>query len=68
MRSLSLGRLVEGRLVPCGSAGSGLTEADALNLREAIDAGRTIVATIEFRGFTPAGELRHPVVRGWVPG
>jgi bifunctional non-homologous end joining protein LigD len=34
-------------------------------LRAALDAGLPVVAEIEHRGGTPAGELRHPVVKGW---
>ena len=31
-------------------------------------AGRLVVAEVEHRGYTPWGELRHPVVRGWEAG
>lgn len=63
--SLSLAKLVEETLVPCGRAGSGIGEAMSRALREALDAGRPIVAEVEYRGATPSGELRHPVVKGW---
>jgi bifunctional non-homologous end joining protein LigD len=69
VRSLRLARLDEsGELVPCGWAGSGLSVSDGRELRAALDAGRPVIAEIEHRGSTPAGELRHPVVRGWHGG
>ena len=69
VRSLKLATLKQpGELVPCGSAGSGLSEKDGRDIRAAVDAGRPVVAEIEYRGFTPAGELRHPVVRRWHAG
>jgi bifunctional non-homologous end joining protein LigD len=61
---MRLARLIERDLVPCGSAGSGLSEAGARQVRAALDAGHAIIVTVEYRGFTPAGELRHPVIRG----
>jgi bifunctional non-homologous end joining protein LigD len=67
-RSVRLARLVEENLVPCGSAGSGLSVADVRQIRDALDAGHAAIATVEYRGFTPAGELRHPVIRGWQRG
>jgi bifunctional non-homologous end joining protein LigD len=63
VRSIKLARLDDGELAPCGSAGSGLSEADGRELRSARDAGRSILVEIEYRDFTPAGELRHPVLR-----
>jgi hypothetical protein len=30
--------------------------------------GHAMVAEIEYRGLTPAGELWHPVIRGWHAG
>jgi bifunctional non-homologous end joining protein LigD len=65
VRSLRLARLEAGELVPCGWAGSGLSESDGRQLRIALDLGRPVIAEIEHRGPTPAGELRHPIVRGW---
>jgi bifunctional non-homologous end joining protein LigD len=38
---------------------------DVRQIRAVLDAGQAVVASIEFRCFTPAGELRHPVIRGW---
>jgi bifunctional non-homologous end joining protein LigD len=67
-RSLRLARLDQGELVGCGSVGSGLSEAAVREIRAAIDAGRPVVVEIEHRGFTPDGELRHPVIRGWEIG
>jgi bifunctional non-homologous end joining protein LigD len=67
-RSLHLARLVEGELKPCGSAGSGLSEAAVNQIRVTIDAGRPVVVEVERRSFTPDGELRHPVIRGWEIG
>ena len=65
LRSLRLAHLVGGKLIPCGSAGSGLSETMARELRAALDACRHVVVEAEHRGFTPAGELRHPVIKGW---
>ena len=67
-RSLRLARLVEGELLPCGSAGSGLSDADARQIRAALDVGHAVIVTVEYRGFTPDGELRHPVIREWHVG
>jgi bifunctional non-homologous end joining protein LigD len=67
-RSLRLARLSEGDLVPCGSAGSGLSDTDVRRIRVARDMGRPVLAEIEYRGLTPAGELRHPVIKGWHVG
>ena len=67
-RSIRLARLIDGDLLACGSAGSGLSDADARQIRAALEAGQAVIAKIEYRGFTPAGELRHPVVRGWQQG
>ena len=64
-RSLCLSRFLDRGLVPCGSAGSGLSDADAHQIRTALDARHAVIVTVEYRGFTPAGELRHPVIRGW---
>ena len=32
------------------------------------DAGKPVVVDVEFRGWTPAGELRHAVFNGWHEG
>jgi bifunctional non-homologous end joining protein LigD len=61
-RSLHLAQLVKGELKPCGSAGSGLSEAAVRQIRSALDASKPVVVEVEHRGFTPDGELRHPVV------
>ena len=37
----------------------------SLEIRAALDAGKPVVVEVEHRGFTPDGELRHPVIRGW---
>jgi bifunctional non-homologous end joining protein LigD len=68
VRSLRLARLVEGRLVPCGSAGAGLSEQDGKRIRAVLDAGGVIVAEVEYGELTTLGELRHPVVRDWHQG
>ena len=67
-RSLRLAHLVEGALVPCGSAGSGLSEAAVRQIRSALDASKPVVVEVEHRGFAPDGELRHPVIRAWEIG
>ena len=65
---MRLARLVDRDLVSCGSAGSGLSVADVRQIRDALDGGHAIIVTVEYRGFTPAGELRHPVIRAWQRG
>ena len=57
--------LVDGQLVPCGWAGSGISEAMSRGLRAALDEAQPVVVEVEHRGMTPAGELRHPVVKRW---
>jgi bifunctional non-homologous end joining protein LigD len=42
-----------------------LSQSDGRQLRIALDLGRPVVAEVEYRGLTPAGELCHPVVKGW---
>ncbi len=64
-RSLRLSRFLDRGLVACGSAGSGLSDSDARQIRAALDAKQAVIVTVEYRGFTPSGELRHPVIRGW---
>ena len=59
-RSLRLSRFHDRGLIPCGSAGSGLSDSDARQIRAALNAGQAVIVTVEYRGFTPAGELRHP--------
>ena len=66
--ALRLARLVDRDLVRCGSAGSGLSDVNARQIRAAPDARQAVIVTVEYRSFTPAGELRHPVIRGWHRG
>jgi hypothetical protein len=68
VRSLRLARLVEGNLVPAGSVGSGITVETSRALCKVLEAGQPVVADVEFRGWTPAGELRHAVLKGWHGG
>lgn len=35
-------------------------------LRRTLDAGRHVAAEVDYRGWTPLGELRHAVFKGWV--
>jgi bifunctional non-homologous end joining protein LigD len=67
-RSLRLSRFLDRGLVPCGSAGSGLSDSDARQIRAALDAKQAVIVTADYRGFTPSGELRHPVIREWHRG
>ena len=67
-RSLRLSRFLDRGLIPCGSAGSGLSDSDARQIRAALDSKQAVIVTVEYRGFTPAGELRHPVIRSWYRG
>ena len=57
-RSLRLAHVTDGILVRCGSAGSELSDADARQIRAALDAGHAVIVTVEYRGFTPDRELR----------
>jgi bifunctional non-homologous end joining protein LigD len=66
--SLKLATLEGDALVPCGSVGSGLASEVCREIRAALDAGRHVVVDVEHRGRTPAGELRHPVFKGWHEG
>ena len=59
-RSLRLSRFLDRGLVPCGWAGSGLSDSDMRQIRAALDAKQAVIVTVEYRGFTPSGELRHP--------
>jgi bifunctional non-homologous end joining protein LigD len=63
--SVKIAMLVDAQLVPCGWAGSGIGEEMSRALRFALDAGHYVVLEVEHRGMTPAGELRHPVIKGW---
>jgi bifunctional non-homologous end joining protein LigD len=66
--ALRLGRYLDRDLIPCGSAGFGLSVAAIRQIRAALDARQAVIVTVKFRGFTLAGELRHPVIRGWQLG
>jgi bifunctional non-homologous end joining protein LigD len=68
VRSLKLASLAGEALVPCGSVGSGLAGEVCRKIREALNAGQPVVVEVEHRGRTPAGELRHPVFKGWHEG
>ena len=39
---------------------TGLSNIDARQIRAALDAGHAVIITVEYRGFTPHGELRSP--------
>ena len=43
-RSLRLSRFLDRGLVPCGSAGSGLSDSDAQKIRAALDAKQAVIA------------------------
>ena len=61
--ALRLARLVDRDLVRCGSAGSGLSDADARQVRAALDARHSVIVTVEYRSLTPGGRAassRHP--------
>jgi bifunctional non-homologous end joining protein LigD len=68
VRSLKLARLAEGKLTQCGWVGSGLTEVSARKIRTVLEAGRPILTEVVYRGFTPAGEIRHPSLKSWQAG
>jgi bifunctional non-homologous end joining protein LigD len=68
IRSLKVAHLVDGALKPAGSVGSGLTHETARSLWSALEAGEPVVIDVEFRGWTPAGELRNAVFKGWHRG
>ena len=48
--------------------GSGLNRENSREIRRALDAKEPVVVDVEHRGITPAGELRHPVMKGWHKG
>jgi bifunctional non-homologous end joining protein LigD len=65
-RAVTLSRLEgDSQLIPCGSAGSRLTDTDLCGIRAALAEGAPVIAEVEHRGFTPDGQLRQPVVRSW---
>jgi bifunctional non-homologous end joining protein LigD len=68
VRALHLAHLVDGELKPCGSVGSRITEVSGQAIRAALHSGAPVVVEVEFRGWTPAGEVRHAVVKGWHGG
>jgi bifunctional non-homologous end joining protein LigD len=45
-----------------------LSDSDARQIRAALDTRQAVIVTVEYRGFTPAGELRHRVIRAWYRG
>jgi hypothetical protein len=61
-------RLVNGDLVACGFAASGLRDAEARAIRVVLDARHPVIAEIACRGLTPADGLRHPVIGGGTGG
>ena len=66
--SLRLARFLDRDVIPCGSVGSGLSDAAVRQIRAALDAKEAVIVTVKYRGFTPSGELRHPVIRAWHRG
>jgi bifunctional non-homologous end joining protein LigD len=68
LRTLQVAVLRDGELVPAGWVGTGLSGAACKGIRAALDAGKPVVIDVEFRGWTPAWELRHPVFKGWPEG
>jgi bifunctional non-homologous end joining protein LigD len=66
--SLRLARFLDRDVIPCGSAGSGLSDAAVRQIRAALDAKQAVIVTVKYRGFAPSGELRHPVIRAWYRG
>ena len=66
IRSLRIARLDQAcKLCPAGWVGSGLNRENGREIRRALDAKEPVVVDVEHRGITPAGELRHPVLKGW---
>jgi hypothetical protein len=39
-----------------------LLTVNGRQVRVALDARQAVIVTVEYGGFTPAGELRHPVI------
>jgi bifunctional non-homologous end joining protein LigD len=66
--SLKVATLKGEELVPCGWVGSGLAADTCSAIRAALDDGRQVVVDVEYRGWTPSGELRHAVFKGWHEG
>ena len=40
-------------------------EINGVGYRAALNGKQAVIVTVEYRGFTPSGELRHPVIRAW---
>lgn len=68
LRALQVATLKDGELVPVGWVGAGLAETSCREVRAALEAGKPVVIDVEYRGWTPAGELRHAVFKGWHEG
>lgn len=68
VRTLRIARLFSGELQPCGSVGSGLTDKSSRDIWAALEAGQPVVVDVDYRGWAPSGELRHPVLKGWHVG
>lgn len=49
---------------PCGWAGSRLADEALSAISAALDEVRHVVVDVEYRGWTPAGDLRHAVFKG----
>jgi hypothetical protein len=58
-RAVRLARLVHRELVPCGTAGGAISDQSFRGLALALRAGAAVIAEVEYRSFTPDGELRH---------
>ncbi len=52
----------------CSPVRAGLGKKACADIREALDRGGYVAVDVEFRGWTPAGELRHWVFKGWHEG
>ena len=68
VKALKVATLKGEELVPCGCVGSGLSADTCSAIRAVLDNGRQVVVDVEYRGWTPSGELRHAVFKGWHEG
>jgi bifunctional non-homologous end joining protein LigD len=53
---------------PCGWVGSRLAGEACSAIGAALDEVRHVAVDVEYRGWTPAGDLRHAVFKGWHEG
>ena len=58
-RSLRLSRFLDRGLVPCSSAGSGLSDSDARQIRAELDAKEAVIVTLEAGSSLPTAKAHR---------